>query len=227
MLEMTPEELCAKYRAVRLNIPALSGLEEVEWSSLQHAYGKASDFPCLLKAALSEVQSEREYALSLLYGTIWHQGTIYEATAYAVPFIAGLIQSAAVSNQVDFAMLLAAIAEGRGAFEYGFRDAEDKERWRTIFAKEGIDLEDRIAEGRKWGQATRDAVRTHVHLLYPFLTFPDKEVRTSIAQALACCPELAAETLPLLEHAIGVEEDQETKDQLEEAVGKLRSSLKG
>ncbi len=167
------------------------------------------------------MQREREYALSLLYGTIWHQGTFYEATAFAAPFIAGLIQSAEVSNHVDFAMLLAAIAEGRGDFEYGFRDAEDEERWRGIFAKCGIDLDDRVAEGKKWSQATRDAVRPHLHLLYPFLTFPDKEVRTSMAQALA------AETLPLLGHAVEKEGDKDTKDQLEEALGKLRSSLKG
>ncbi len=222
---MTPEELCAKYRNAPVKVAALSGLDEVDWSSLQHAYGAASDFPALLKAALSEIEMEREFAQKLLHETIWHQGSIYQATAFAVPFIVALIQSDEISNQIDFAMLLASIAEGKGDFEDGFQNAEREKMWREAFAKSGIDLDERIAENRKWARATRDAVRPNLHLLYPFLAYPDKYVRPWIAEALACYPELAAETLPMLNQSIEAEEDQETREWLEKARDDLKSRL--
>jgi hypothetical protein len=65
----------------------LEGLDRIEWAALEHAYGPASDVPELLRA-LAEGDTE---AVDALYGNIWHQGTVYAATAPAVPFLIELL----------------------------------------------------------------------------------------------------------------------------------------
>lgn len=67
----------------------LDGLDGVEWSALSHAYGDAGDVPGLLRQAASGREAAGE-ALSELYGCLFHQGTVYPATAAAVPFLVEL-----------------------------------------------------------------------------------------------------------------------------------------
>ncbi len=68
----------------------LAGLDEIGWAGLSHAYGPAGDVPGLLRALAAGSPADREHALHALYGTIFHQGSRHEATAPAVPFLAGL-----------------------------------------------------------------------------------------------------------------------------------------
>jgi len=219
---MTPEELCDKYRNVRSKIPALAKLYDVDWSSVHHAHGEASDFPILINAALSTDEMDRDFALRLLHETIWHQGTIYQATAFAVPFIVDLIRSPDINNQADFANLLSSIAQGQGAFEDGFRSKEEEQKWREIFGAQGIDLEDFVAESKKWGQAARDEVRKNLRVLYPFLNYPDG-FNSYIASTLACYPELSDETIPLIEKAMELEKDENVRKWLNESLQKLKA----
>jgi hypothetical protein len=87
----------------------LVGLAEIGWSELRHAYGSAEDVPGLLRAVASGDAEAAKNAVHKLYGNIWHQGTVYEATAYAVPFLARL--AAADMESEALAYLLGAIAE--------------------------------------------------------------------------------------------------------------------
>lgn len=89
---------------------ALGELDRVDWEALAHAYGVGAgdvDAPHTDVAGslrrlsitdpdyepLSETRAARGESpafadgIYLLYGNIWHQGTIYQATAYAVPFL--------------------------------------------------------------------------------------------------------------------------------------------
>lgn len=85
---------------MRIYIPRSSGaaafdeLSEVPWNELGHAYGSGigqdphEDVPGslrLLGAGDEETMSE---GLQLLFSNVCHQGTIYEVTAHAFPFIA-------------------------------------------------------------------------------------------------------------------------------------------
>jgi HEAT repeat protein len=90
----------------------LEKLDTIDWSSLSHAYGAASNVPDLIRALASEDEEEREDAISKLYGIILHQGTVYEATAYAVPFLLELLEADTISGKADILGLLGAIAEG-------------------------------------------------------------------------------------------------------------------
>ncbi len=69
----------------------LEGLDKVDWRSLAHAYGSAGDVPDLVRALAFGEKNEREEALESLYCNIFHQGSRYQATPYAVPFLLELI----------------------------------------------------------------------------------------------------------------------------------------
>jgi len=65
---------------------ALDGLEAVDWNGIGAAYGSAAEVPDLLSTAYSgdgDVWFE-------LWGMLCHQGTVYDASPIAVPFLAQL-----------------------------------------------------------------------------------------------------------------------------------------
>jgi hypothetical protein len=90
----------------------LDGLDSVDWTAIGHAYGPASDVPGLLRSLASPDDQERKEALYDLYGNIWHQGTVYEATAYAVPFLLQLAANPRVPDRAELVGFLAALANG-------------------------------------------------------------------------------------------------------------------
>jgi hypothetical protein len=101
----------------------LDGLAEIPWRDLSHAYGSAEDVPGLLRAIASGDAEAAGNAVHELFGNIWHQGTVYEATEYAVPFLARM--AAAGLSSRDLSQLLGCIAEsddhGRSATPGGAR----------------------------------------------------------------------------------------------------------
>lgn len=84
-------------------------LDAQPWADREHAYGSADDVPGLLRALASDDAEEAEEALYELYGNIVHQGSVYEATAHAVPYPARL--AAAGIRTADMLQLLGVIAE--------------------------------------------------------------------------------------------------------------------
>ncbi|MBW5484785.1 hypothetical protein GPJ59_23610, partial [Streptomyces bambusae] len=68
----------------------LEGIDDIDWAALRHAYGPADDVPGLLRAAGSADAGVRDEALDELASSLCHQGSVYSATAAAVPFLARL-----------------------------------------------------------------------------------------------------------------------------------------
>ncbi len=90
----------------------LEKLDEIDWGSLTHAYGDASDVPGLIRALASQDEKEHENALWQLYGNIFHQGTRYEAAASTVPFIYELLQEPSVIKKHELIKFLVSLAFG-------------------------------------------------------------------------------------------------------------------
>jgi hypothetical protein len=90
----------------------LAGLDAVDWAGLTHAYGSATDVPGLIRALTSTEPGESAGALDLLYGNIFHQGSRYEATASAVPFLARLAADPQIRRRDEIVLMLAALAIG-------------------------------------------------------------------------------------------------------------------
>ena len=91
---------------------ALAGLDEIDSAQLEHAYGPAGDVPGLIRALASTEPDERERARHALYGNVFHQGSRYEATGVAVPFLARLAIDPQVPQRDEIVLMLAAMAIG-------------------------------------------------------------------------------------------------------------------
>lgn len=206
----------------------LAGLGEIDWASLRHAYGPAEDVPVLLRLLVSESASERDDAMHALYGNIFHQGSRYEATAHAVPFLAALAADPRVQDRAEIVHLLSAIAIGYdesylpiGVDIAGWRASIERmrtadpaeelrrmDRWVAEAADEG---ERRVREMRRatydHDRSLRhaeaelgayDAVRATVPALCDLLDDPDPEIQATAAYTLCWFPEEAAGILPAL-----------------------------
>jgi hypothetical protein len=103
---------------LNLGHQSLDGLERIPWKNLTHAYGSADDVPELLRALRTASQDEQGDGTPLyeLYGNIWHQGTVYEATAYAVPFLIELATDPQTPDREGILNLLADIAKSSSLF---------------------------------------------------------------------------------------------------------------
>jgi hypothetical protein len=89
----------------------LAGLDTVPWELYQHAYGPAVDTPTHIRALLSERAEERAQADYNLVISITHQGTLYEATIYAVPFLIRIVDAPASKDKGNILSTLGTIAQ--------------------------------------------------------------------------------------------------------------------
>ncbi|MFJ3217981.1 HEAT repeat domain-containing protein [Kitasatospora sp. NPDC086801] len=90
---------------------ALDGLDAHPWASVSHAYGPADDLPGLLRA-LTAGGEQADEALAELYSCILHQGSVYTASADAVPYLARI--AAAGCEVAEVLGLIGGLAESEG-----------------------------------------------------------------------------------------------------------------
>jgi hypothetical protein len=89
----------------------LRGLDDIDWSALHDAYGSAEEIPSQLRALLADDAESRASALETLWGTVWHQGTVYECTPLTVPFLVEVVAAKLDdATRAQVAFLLASIA---------------------------------------------------------------------------------------------------------------------
>lgn len=160
----------------------VSDLDQIPWKDLTHAYGSAEDVPDLLRAlktAPPELQGE-ESPLWHLYGNIWHQGTVYEATAFAVPFLIEIASDPQTLDRKGVLGLLADIAKG--------------ESYRVCHNNllNELDFEEKKSRELKWVKDAHDAVARGYSTLAELTTEPS-DVRLAAAHVLAQLPNYAVQ----------------------------------
>ncbi|WP_212826329.1 hypothetical protein [Catellatospora sp. TT07R-123] len=82
------------------------------WQRLHHAYGPAADVPERLRALLSPDPARRGEARRHLWASICHQGTRWQASQAAVPFLVALVDDPATPDRAGVLALLTAVAIG-------------------------------------------------------------------------------------------------------------------
>jgi hypothetical protein len=87
-------------------------LDSINWTSLHHAYGEATDVPDNLRALLSPNKLDCSDAYEALYLNIFYQGTCYKATAYAVPYLLRILESLAIPARASMINYLVNLALG-------------------------------------------------------------------------------------------------------------------
>ncbi len=98
-------------RTVRTDGP-LAGLDAVDWAELGHAYGPARDTADEIRLLRATDPDLREDALERLASSICHQGSVYPASAAAVPFLARLGLDPTQPDRPGILWLLAMVARG-------------------------------------------------------------------------------------------------------------------
>lgn len=162
----------------------LEELDAIDWSQLTHAYGPAEDVPALLRALVEGTDSEQSAALGGLTSSIWHQGTVYEATAAAVPFLAevALAPQVPVAVRAQVLYLLLQIARGGSYSEAHRLDSPN------------LDLE------RRWVDDARAAVRQELSGLFALLEDPSPAVRMATVGLVVEFPQHSTPMLSLVRH---------------------------
>ncbi|MFE7365893.1 hypothetical protein [[Kitasatospora] papulosa] len=155
------------------------------WAALTHAYGSAADVPDCLRALAGEDDEKAAEALSELYGSILHQGSVYEATAHAVPFLART--AAAGIRAADVLAFLGGIAES-GA---GDGDGDEAAARRAVTAElplllASVEAEDSdVRQAAAWAAAmTGAADEAYGTLRDRFAVETDPQVRAELLGGL-------------------------------------------
>lgn len=199
----------------------LNELDQVDWARLTHAYGAADDVPDQIRDLVSPDAERRQEALWELHGNIYHQGTIYEATAYAIPFLLEVLTAPECDEQPQLLGLLTSIVVGSdemwlpgglpvadhrvaavggeavlaAAPRPGDDDFDEDEA--DYGYVEGLSDEDRSRMFAHVWVRSYDAVRAGVPLFRELLN-SEPSVRCMAAYALAWFPEDAPESLRAL-----------------------------
>ncbi|MFJ9735411.1 HEAT repeat domain-containing protein [Streptomyces sp. NPDC101171] len=91
-----------------------TGIDEVDWASLRHAHGSAQEVPGWLRGLASTDAAERQTALDGMYGTVHHEGNVYDSTLACVPFLFSLAAREVVPERGCIVELLVSIGAESG-----------------------------------------------------------------------------------------------------------------
>ncbi|MFB7587384.1 PBS lyase [Streptomyces sp. NPDC056169] len=184
----------------------LTGIEEVDWASLGHAYGPADDVPALLRGLASADPAERETALDGMYGAVHHQGDVYDSTLACIPFLLELVADSAVQDRGGIVELLTSIG--------GIELDDDEEL-------DEFDPEDEeFIPAANYAMAAA-AIAAGADVFLGLVGDPDPEVRLAAPCALASLHPDPARVLTLLRERLTVERDTEVRLALVAAVGRI------
>ncbi|MFI8423780.1 hypothetical protein [Streptomyces sp. NPDC085479] len=204
----------------------LAGLDDVDWSSLSHAYRSAEDVPGHIRTLCGSDDEAREQAFRSLFGSIFHQGSRYSASPVAVPFLAKIAVAGPAAAREDAMWLLTRLAIDWHD-EYDVTTGINVTGWRAAAAEvspeellplyeeevaaatdadkraKAQELRDWVAAGNspdsRWSALqSYDAVLAELPGLLVLLDDGDARLRTRIAYLLAWFPELSATSLPRL-----------------------------
>jgi hypothetical protein len=183
----------------------LSGLDDVPWDQLHHAYETAADVPDLLRALRSPDEATRSQAHYRLRGNIYHQGTRWEASSPAVPFLVALAADPGTPQRALIVQLVRLVGVGDVRDEdlpfdaaVAFRAADDAtdahvaELVAVLYDEESdldeIPEEIQIAVDARWRRDCYRAAAEHVATYRAWLADDDAEVGAHAAELLAWFP---------------------------------------
>ncbi|MFE4450757.1 PBS lyase [Streptomyces sp. NPDC056796] len=183
-----------------------TGIDEVDWASMEHAYGPADDVPGLLYGLASADPAERESALDGMYGAVHHQGDVYACTLACIPFLFELAVDPGIRDRGGIVELLTSIG--------GIDLDEDDE-------SELDELDEDEIEGVANYAMAAAAVSAGSSVFLDLVADEDPGVRLAAPLALATLHGRPGRVLSLLRERLPVEADDEVRLALVEAAGRI------
>jgi HEAT repeat protein len=169
----------------------LERLERIDWYGLGHAYGDASDVPRMIRALTSPDKDVREGGLADLFGSVRHQGDVYDSTPVVVPFLIELLDEASVPAKAELAANVCYYAPDYGS-------------WSPYFDAEPY-------TGSEYTQQTRRAFEEGLPVYLRLLGHPDGPVRGWAARLLTLCFDRRDTVAGALRERIPAEPDAEVR----------------
>ncbi len=193
----------------------LEGLDHIDWASLRHAYGPATDAPEHLRRLASDDPGQREEAYTALMSSLCHQGDVYQATPHVVPFLFEMLAADAVPDRALLLWMLAALSAGQPWLT-------PQHTWMVeVLAGQGRDFEDEVRLARQVADQTHQAVRAGLSLILSLLDHADRAVRIGAARVLCTLPEDGLLGLAALRARIEREPDVAVRAELVNCLGDL------
>ncbi|PSL51892.1 hypothetical protein B0I31_11788 [Saccharothrix carnea] len=102
-----------------------AGLDDVDWSALTHAYGPAVEVPELVRGLVADDPAVRESALDGMYGAVHHQGSVFDSTVAAIPFLLEVAGRPGLPGRAGVVGYLASVGDPEEAYDEWGRRAVD------------------------------------------------------------------------------------------------------
>lgn len=180
----------------------LDTLDQIGWHRLSHAYGQATNVPQLLRLLMDLSPKIREQAAFDLCGSIHHQGSIYEATAYVVPFLVEMAREKSVPDRALILGILGGISEEWLKEDREFH--EDLSAWPLSYRPTA----QRIIAERPYRMAAHRAIEDHFDEISGLLLDSEVSVRVAAAFVVATMMDHAERAASSLRQVI----DQDPED---------------
>ncbi len=176
----------------------MPNVEDVNWRLLKTCYGIATEIPKWLKQLASSDLVIRQKAFEQLTDQIYHQGTVYEATPYVVPFLIDLLSNPLVQDKENILDLL----------------------WIVELAQPPM-AEQEVALSILYVESAKEEIRKGLPVYLSLLDNESPKVKTETARLLSELRQDARSILPRLLAHIQMESDEDTAATLIWAMGKL------
>lgn len=181
----------------------MSNLEAIDWQSLKTCYGYGAEIPEWLKQLASPESAVRKDAIEKLTTQIYHQGSIYEATPYVVPFLVALLSDSSVRDKEDLLGLLWLLMLGQ--------PLADDELLRSLLEQEGRDFDREMALSKSYVKNTVEGIRLGLPVYFALLSDENPKIRMWSAHLLSVFSQDTQETAPRLLSQVGKETDDNVK----------------
>jgi hypothetical protein len=203
-------------------MPSLDQLDAVPWDQISDAYGSASDVPTLIRALAASDPAQRNTAFGQLFTNIWHQGTVYEASIYALPFLIDLLRNKLVPepDRDSLAMLIACIIAGHGYWE-----VHQSITLTNPFTKRSVpkpkDLKEKLAKEQQTVAEVRRRGAEAIELLLPYLQNSHADIRATVAESFGYYPARNDVLVPTLQSALEAEKDEDVRATIKSSLERL------
>ena len=184
----------------------------VDWSSLEDAYGPATEVPHLLEK-VRQAKSEHAFsqALGNLYSHVLHQGTIYSASPFAVREVIAMLRAS-----VKDAQKRPALYELLNEFAHAARISHENGRF--IPCCSGGDP--------AHGDAIRDELDLARAQFFQDLEDPNPQVRASACSLLAAFENADTTVVELVRNKYLIEQDRHARHSIFDALMRVKSSVR-
>lgn len=170
----------------------LEKLNDIDWYALNHMYGSAEDLPGLIRNLISQDEWVRDEALEELSEKLYHQNSVGDASAVAIPFLIGLLGSEGNQDKLGILELL-------NVFVDEFRDAQAATSTNGLL----------FARGTRW-QAVFVALHDGIPTYTALLTDGNPKIAVHASLTLSIFSADRARLLPDLWRVVAHERDPRT-----------------